>query len=193
MRNIAIILLLFFTIISCQKKESILETEQIALNSVFNLVVDSVYLKSTGNQTISENTKGKTLVIYDSLTTDKPGYVQFKARFSTIKNLYFDTISEKITPKIELRELEKKANFKYVPKLSISQDSIKKSFWNSKNALPGILLFSKVCFDENRKFGAFNCTYSNGDIYNAKHFLIYIQKENGKWKLNEVQSYNVLY
>lgn len=170
-----------------------METEKIALNTVFNEVVDSVYLKLTGNKTITENVKNKTLVIYDSLTTDKPGFVEFKARFRTIKNDYFDTISDKITPKIDLIELEKKSNFKYLPKLSISRDSIKKSFWNSKNALTGVLLFSKVCFDEYRKFGAFHCTYSEGNIYRAKHFLVYIKKENGKWKLDRVTVQNRTY
>ena len=189
MKHVTLTLLLCFTFFSCQKNESVLETEQIALNSVFNSVVDSVYLKLTENKTISKSLKQKTIVIYDSLTTDKPGFVQFKARYKTIKNLHFDTIAEKVKPKIDLIELEKKANFKYLPKLSISRDSIKKSFWNSKNALTGVLLFSKVCFDENRKFGAFNCIYSEGDIYNAKHFLVYIKKENGKWKLDKVTKF----
>ena len=193
MKYVTLALLLCFTIFSCQKKESILETEKIALNSVFNSVVDSVYLKLTESKIISRNLKQKTIVIYDSLTTDKPGFVQFHAKYKTIKNPYFDTIAEKVIPKIDLLELEKKANFKYLPKLSISRDSIKKSYWNSKNALKGVLLFSKIYFDENIKFGAFNCTYSEGEIYHAKHFLIYIKKENGKWKLDEVSKFTRLY
>ncbi|HJS01135.1 MAG TPA: hypothetical protein VJ780_09390 [Flavobacterium sp.] len=186
MKHVTLTLLLCFTFFSCQKNESVLETEQIALNSVFNSVIDSVYLKLTENKTISKNLKQKTIVIYDSLTTDKPVFVQFHARYKTIKNLHLDTIAEKVIPKIDLLELEKEANFKYLPKLSVSRDSIKKSFWNSKNALTGVLLFSKVCFDEYREFGAFNCIYLEVDIYNAKHFLVYIKKENGKWKLDEV-------
>jgi hypothetical protein len=184
-----IALLLCFIFFSCQKKESILETEQIALNSVFNSVVDSVYLNLTESKTISRNLKQKTIVIYDSLTTDKSGFIQLRAKYKKIQNLYFDTIAEKVFPKIDLLELEKKSNFKYLPKLSIINDSIKKSFWNSKNALKGVLSFSKICFDENRKYGAFNCIYSEGDFYNAKHFLIYIKKENGKWKLDEVTKF----
>ncbi|MFD2909034.1 hypothetical protein ACFSX9_09820 [Flavobacterium ardleyense] len=186
-------LLLCITFFSCQKNESVFETEQKALNSVFNSVVDSVFLKLTENKIISKNLKQKTIVIYDSLTTDKPGFVQFQARYKTIKNLYFDTIAEKVIPKIDLLELEKEANFKYLPKLSVSHDSIKKSFWNSKNALSGVLLFSKICFDENRKFGAFNCIYSGENIYNAKHFLVYIKKENGNWKLDEVTKFTRMY
>ena len=73
MKHATLVLFICFTLLSCQKKESILETEKIALNSVFNEVVDSVYLKLTGNKTIADNIKKKTLVIYDSLTTDKPG------------------------------------------------------------------------------------------------------------------------
>ena len=186
-------LLLCFTFLSCQKNESVLETEQIALNSVFNSVVDSVYLKLTQNKTISKNLKQKTIVIYDSLTTDTPGFVQFHAKYKTVQNLNFDTISEKILPKIDLLELEKKANFKYLPKLSVSPDSIKKSYWSSKNALSGILLFSKICFDENRKYGAFNCIYSEGYIFNSKYFLVYIKKENGNWKLDEVTEFTRMY
>ena len=186
MKQITLILILGFALFSCQKKESVLETEKNALNTVFNEVVDSVYLKLTGSKTIANNIKKNTIVIYDSLKTDKPGYVVFKARFNTVKNTFFDTISDKITQKIDLVALEKKANFKYVPKLSISRDSIKRSFWNSKTALKGVLLFSKVSFDEFRKFGAFYCTYSEGSSYKAKHFLIYIKKENGNWKLDGV-------
>ena len=193
MKHEILLLFLYFTLFSCQKKESILETEKIALNTVFNEVVDSIYLKSTGSKIIAENTEKKTLVIYDSLTTNKPGYVELKARFKTIKNLYFDTISEKITPKIDLIELEKKANFHYKYKLSISNDSISNNFWNSKFALPRILIFSKINFDEEKKFGAFKCIYTNGNIYKAKHYLIYIQKEDDKWKLNEVTMPNVMH
>lgn len=193
MKYITLTLLLCFTFFSCQMNESVLETEQIALNSVFNSVVDSVYLKLTENKTISKNLKQKTIVVYDSLTTDKPGFVQFHARYKAVKNLHFDTIAEKIIPKIDLLELEKEANFKYLPKLSISRDSIKKSYWSSKNALSGVLLFSKICFDEHRKFGAFNCIHSEGNIYNAKHFLVYIKKENGNWKLEEVTKFTRIY
>ena len=154
------------------------------------LSIKDIAIKMGCNRnTISRNLKQKTIVIYDSLTTDKPGFVQFKARYKTIKNLHFDTISEKVKPKIDLLKLEKEANFKYLPKLFISRDSIKKSFWNSKHALTGVLSFSKICFDEHRKFGAFNCIYSEGDIYNAKHFLVYIKRENGKWKLDEVTKF----
>ena len=193
MKIITFTLLLCFTFFSCQKNESILETEQIALNSVFNSVVDSVYLKLNKNKTISKNLKQKTIVIYDSLITDKPGFVQFHARYKTVKNLYFDSIAEKTIPKIDLLELEKKANFKYLPKLSLRNDSIKKSFWSSNNTLSGVLLFSKICFDENRKFGAFNCIFSEGNIYNANHFLVYIKKENGNWKLDEVTEFTRMY
>ncbi|MDI9310049.1 MAG: hypothetical protein QM535_07530 [Limnohabitans sp.] len=193
MKQITLILILGFTLFSCQKKENVLETEKNALNAVFNEVVDSVYLKLTGSKTIADNVKRKTIVIYDSLTINKPGYIVFKARFNTVKNIFFDTISDAITQKIDLAALETKANFKYVPKLSISRDSIKKSFWNSKTALEGVLLFSKVSFDEFRKFGAFYCTYSEGNIYKAKHFLIYIKKENGNWKLDGVTIRNIIY
>ncbi|MFC6096446.1 hypothetical protein ACFPVY_07280 [Flavobacterium qiangtangense] len=163
------------------------------MNTVFNQVVDSVYLKATGNRTIADSLKKKALVIYDSLTTDKPGYVEFKARFTTIKNLYFDTISEKVTPKIDLNLLQKKANFDYRNGLSLNKGPFPSTFWNSNYALPGFLLFSKINFDEERKFGEFHCTYTNGDMYKAKYFLIYIQKENNEWKLKDVMLRNMLF
>lgn len=202
MKQIKIVLLLLYcssTLIGCEKKEakdakdvtvieeSILETEIKALNAVFNQVVDSVYLKSKENTTITDDLKDKTIVIYDSLIFDKPGYIQFHSKFKTIKNFYVDTINETITQKIDLTKLEKKASFTYLSKLSISKDSIKKSYWSSKNALSGVLLFSKICFDENRIFGAFNCIYSTEDTFNTKYFIIYIKKENRIWKLDGVK------
>ena len=187
------LILLFIICLSCQKKETALETEKNALYTVFNEVVDSVYLKSSGNKNIKKKIEKKTIVIYDSLQTEKPGYVQFKARFKTIQNLYFDTISEKISPKIDLSFLEKKANFKYKYSLSLNKGPFPASFWDSSYALPGFLLFSKINFDEERNYGAFNCTYTNGDLYNAKYFLIYIQKENDEWKLQQVTLRNVLF
>ena len=193
MKLVTLVLFLSFTLFGCQKKESILETEKIALNAVFNEVVDSVYLKSTGNKTIADNIKKKTLVIYDSLMTEKPGYVEFKARFKTIKNQYFDTISEKIRPKIDLSLLEKKASFKYKYSLSLTKDVFPANFWNSNYALPGFLLFSKINFDEEKKYGAFYCTYTNGDIYKAKYFLICIEKKDDEWKLDKVTVQNRIY
>ncbi|MVO09991.1 hypothetical protein GOQ30_12540 [Flavobacterium sp. TP390] len=209
MKQIKIVFLLLFcsiTFTGCQKKEvkeikeakdvieeSLLETELKAMNAVFNQVVDSVYLKSKENTTITDDLKDKTIVIYDSLIFDKPGYVQFHSKFKTIKNFYVDTINETITQKIDLTKLEKKAGFTYLSKLSISKDSIKKSFWSSKNALSGVLLFSKIIFDSEKKFGAFNCIFSEGNIYTAKHFLVYIKKENENWKLDEVTKFSRMY
>lgn len=83
MKHVTLILFLCSTFFSYQKKESILETEKIALNTVFNKVVDSVYLKSTGNKTIADSIKKKTLVIYDSLMTEN---IKFLTSLSTGKH-----------------------------------------------------------------------------------------------------------
>lgn len=99
-----VILALFFSLIifGCQKEENILITEKIALNSVFNSVVDSIYLKSTNNKIIPNADKKKTLIIYDSLQTDTPGYLHLKRRYKTVTKLYFDTIGENVKSKIDL-------------------------------------------------------------------------------------------
>jgi hypothetical protein len=187
MKPAIIILLICTTLFSCQKKESVLNTEKNALNAVFNQVVDSVYLKSTENKTIPDNAKKKTLVIYDSLMAEMPSIFHLQARFKTIKNTYTDTISQKIRSKINLPLLEKKANFKYNYSLSFYKDEpFPAEFWNSNFALPGFILFSKINFDEERKYGVFYVTYTNGNYLNAKYFLVYIEKMNDIWKLNQV-------
>ena len=194
MKHVILVLFICLTLFCCQKKETVLETEKDALNSVFNNAVDSIYLKIKEKRNIEKSVKKKTIVIYDSLISEMPSHSEFKARFSTVKNSYYDTISEKVTPKIELSELQKTSDFKYAFKLSISKDTIAKNFWNSKHALHGILLFSKIRFDKERKFGAFRCTYIKRDMENVKYkyFSIYIEKEHKKWKLREVKLWNVL-
>lgn len=193
MKKIILALFFSFIIFGCQKEENILITEKTALNSVFNSVIDSIYLKSTNNKVISNADKTKILIIYDSLQTDTPGYLHLKRRHKTVTNLYFDTISEKVKSKIDLPLLEKKANFKYKYLQSYNKDLFPANFWNSKYALPGFLLFSKINFDEKRNYGVFYCTYTNGDIYKAKSFLIFIEKEWNQWKLNEVTIQNRIY
>ncbi len=193
MKNVILALFLSFTFFCCQKRENILETEKIALNSVFNSVVDSIYLKSSGNKIIPNTVKKKTLIIYDSLQTETPGYFHLKRKYKTITNLYFDTISEKVTSKIDLPSLEQKANFKYKYLLSYNKDPFPANFWNSDYALLGFLLFSKINFDEERKFGLFYCTLTNGDYFRAKYFLVYIRKENNKWKLYQINQQNRKY
>lgn len=193
MKNVILALFLYFTLFSCQKKESILDTEKIALKSVLNSVIDSVYLKATGNKTISNVNKEKILIIYDSLQAETPGYFHLNRKFKTVRNLYSDTISEKVISKIDLPSLEQKANFKYRYLLSYNKDPFPADFWNSNYALPGFLLFSKINFDEEIKFGSFYCTYTNGDYLNAKYFIVYIKKERNKWKLAEINIQNRKY
>ncbi|MBE9577568.1 hypothetical protein [Flavobacterium proteolyticum] len=193
MRNATLTLLLFFAIIGCQKKESILETEKKALNSVFNEVIDSVYYRLTNDKISLNNKSKKTIVVNDSLYPESPGYVQFRDHFKNVENLYFDTISKKIRQKIDLNLFTKEAKFKYQYLSSIKQNPIREDFWNSKYALPGFLVFSKINFDEHKKYGVLYCSFTNGDIYKAKWFLIYIKKSGRDWELDEIHAQRRMY
>ena len=133
---------------------------------------------------IKNDTSRIVLAVYDTIYTESLLKGPEIIKFNNIEYL-FDSVTKKIEYKIDLNKIAEsdKFRFKYLSDFSNS-----KKIWKTKYPFyfGGVISFSRIQFDKNKKYGLLDAgiTYADQD---GEGFRIYIRKDiNNKWIIEKI-------
>jgi hypothetical protein len=164
--------LLFFVIISCNKKQSETETEQQVFDEVFLQVVNKTYTDKR---------------LYTHIP--RKGQENDSAFLAVERELKKDTtelvVAVEKTRKIDLNKF---TNQKFIFKdFAELPKKIELENWSEKyKKFIGVMSFSKIKFDAKKENGTLNVSYDCGGKCGLG-YKVYLKKEKGKWKVVKIE------
>lgn len=167
-----LLFLLFFVIISCNKKQSETETEQQVFDEVFLQVVNKTYIDKR---------------LYTHIP--RKGEENDSAFLAVERELKKDTaelvVAVEKTRKIDLNKF---TNPKFIFKdFAELPKKIELENWSEKyKKFIGVMSFSKIKFDAKKENGTLNVSYDCGGKCGLG-YKVYLKKEKGKWKVVKIE------
>ncbi|SHM14467.1 hypothetical protein [Flavobacterium chilense] len=208
-------LLLFFTLMaSCNNKEKDLQLEKEVFYEVYPALIDSVWVnaiptyvppapsgvdpseyklnrrnesKKRFNKELAESKQKKfpvDLVFFDEvIIRDHSKELQEHFKDAVISK---DNVADTLEYKLDRKKLDAYTAFhlKYVSKIPRGND---RKFYNECcYSVPGIVLLSRIQFDDEKKYGVLTAGIECGGLC-GYGYLIYIKKVNDKWVVDKIE------
>ncbi len=184
-KPIFLIIISFFTVLNC-RKESNYEIENKVFDDIFTSIVDSTLIDRRTYLGFEYSKQQIDSIKKDSLNR----ILAFIPKLVGIDGDDLKKIPkdyESISDSVWTFTPEKYNNNKYIFK-KISELPFDNSYdnWANKySKFSGVLSFSQIYFDKEMKKGVLNVIY-NCNARCSVGYLVYIQKENNKWKVKKV-------
>ncbi len=201
LERILVGLLIFIVLLGCKEKQSQLSFEQNVFYDIAPEIIDFQYQEvrdihprliqefSTDNLNFNkkENLPFIVVGIADSIyELDKSEDSKFLNHFET-ENIHLDTSNTDKKIKLELSRIRSSDIFKFE---KLSQIPTGPSRWK-KTAdffLAGITSFSRIRFDNERKYGFLICSLTCGQQCGV-HSRVYIKELNDEWVIDEIEDF----
>nr|WP_299488329.1 hypothetical protein [uncultured Allomuricauda sp.] len=184
--------------LGCSSRQTGLQFEQKVLYQIVPQIIDSEFpdtsegfmLKKTvdGSSVWMKETSANTIIgILDSVYEfDQKFYKKYINLHFSNHDLKLAKLNSAKAYKLDISKIKKSKNYYYQYLSEIPDSKIR---WKRKKEfyLMGLVGFSRIYFDKERKNGVLDFTMSCGQQCGMTA-LVYLKNENGDWKVDEIES-----
>ncbi|MEN2402895.1 hypothetical protein GKZ90_0024120 [Flavobacterium sp. MC2016-06] len=196
--KLSFVFLLINLIISCDNKTASLQFEKEVMYEIYPALIDSIWVNNGVFNTVifqKPNVDKKQFEIFKTERRKalKKEYNQklavYKKSGNIVQFIIFDSITSfgKTKYKIDSKQIDSYKTFKikYVSKIPRGVD-LRKLLNAFGNSLPGIIHFSGIKFDSEKKYGTLTAGILCGEMCDYG-YRIYIKKVKNKWVIDKIE------
>ncbi len=192
---LGISIIVFF---GCSNRQTDIQFEQEVLYKIIPQVINAEFPDSSKGFMLKKTVGGSSVWVQETSVNAVVGILDsvhgFNQKFyGKYINRHFSDVNPKLTElnfptdyRLDISKIRKSENYDYQYLSEIPDSKIR---WKRKKEfyLMGLVGFSRIYFDKNRKNGVLDFTMSCGQQCGMTA-LVYLKNENGNWKVDEIES-----